>query len=157
MAAGNCTPLCSSSDIINGFGLENDNQYNEFQSDSSASDNTANAKNTNLKTIMASFLSKKLGQWVGFNAVGNKNSLSFGVDIGFKFSKLPWTVNECVRTQIINNKLAALNLSGYNAKMIMNRAEAMSCGGCHQNSNGAEIAPNVKWPPSKFFVHPQIL
>jgi hypothetical protein len=32
--------------IINGFGLENDNQYNEFQSDSSASDNTANAKNT---------------------------------------------------------------------------------------------------------------
>ncbi len=94
----------SSSDIINGFGLENDNQYNEFQSDSSASDNTANAKNTNLKTI-------------------------------------------------INNKLAALNLSGYNAKMIMNRAEAMSCGGCHQNSNGAEIAPNVKWPPSKFFVH----
>jgi hypothetical protein len=43
------------------------------------------------------------------------------------------------------------NLSGYNAKMIMNRAEAMSCGGCHQNSNGAEIAPNVKWPPSKFF------
>jgi hypothetical protein len=47
------------------------------QSDSSASDNTANAKNTNLKTI-------------------------------------------------INNKLAALNLSGYNAKMIMNRAEAMS-------------------------------
>jgi hypothetical protein len=29
---------------------------------------------------------------------------------------------------IINNKLAALNLSGYNAQMIMNRAEAMSCG-----------------------------
>jgi hypothetical protein len=38
-----------------------------------------------------------------------------------------------------NNKLAALNLSGYNAKMIMNRAEAMSCGGCHQNSSNAEI------------------
>jgi hypothetical protein len=49
MAAGN-NP--SSSDIINGFGLENDNQYNEFQSDSSASDNTANAKNTNLKAII---------------------------------------------------------------------------------------------------------
>jgi hypothetical protein len=28
-----------------------------------------------------------------------------------------------------------------------------SANGCHQNSNGAEIAPNVKWPPSKFFVH----
>jgi hypothetical protein len=47
---------------------------------SSANDNTANATNSNLKTI-------------------------------------------------INNKLAALNLSGYNAQMIMNRAEAMSCGG----------------------------
>jgi hypothetical protein len=34
------------------IGLENDNQYNEFQSDSSASDNTANAKNTNLKAII---------------------------------------------------------------------------------------------------------
>jgi hypothetical protein len=32
-------------------------------------------------------------------------------------------------------KLKALNLSNYNAKMIRNRAEAMSCGGCHQNSN----------------------
>jgi cell division protein FtsI/penicillin-binding protein 2 len=32
------------------------------------------------------------------------------------------------------NKLAELNLSGYSAKMIMNRAEAMSCSGCHQNS-----------------------
>jgi hypothetical protein len=28
------------------------------------------------------------------------NSLSFGIDIGFKFSKLPWTVNECVRTHL---------------------------------------------------------
>jgi hypothetical protein len=54
---------------------------------------------------------------------------------------------------VINNKLAALNLSDYNAKMIMNRAEAMSCGGCHQNSSNAEIAPNVKWPPSKFFIN----
>jgi hypothetical protein len=82
-------------------------------------------------------LSKKLSQWVGFNAVGNKNSLSFGIDVGFK---------------IINNKLAALNLSGYNTQMIMNRAEAMSCGGCHQNSNDTEIAPNVNWPKSKSFV-----
>jgi hypothetical protein len=45
-------------------------------------------------------LSKKLSQWVGFNAVGNKNSLSFGIDVGFKFSKLPWTLNECVRTNL---------------------------------------------------------
>jgi hypothetical protein len=37
--------------------------------------------------------------------------------------------------------------------MIRNRAEAMSCGGCHQNSNDAEIAPNVHWPKSGSFVH----
>ena len=54
---------------------------------------------------------------------------------------------------IISNKLSALNLSNYNAKMIRNRAEAMSCGGCHQNSNDTEIAPNVNWPKSASFVH----
>jgi hypothetical protein len=48
--------------------------------------------------------------------------------------------------------MAALNLSGYNAQMIMNRAEAMSCGGCHQNSNDTEIDPNVNWPNSQSFV-----
>jgi hypothetical protein len=37
--------------------------------------------------------------------------------------------------------------------MIRNRAEAMSCGGCHHNSNNAEIAPNVNWPKSGDFVH----
>jgi hypothetical protein len=42
--------------------------------------------------------------------------------------------------------------SGYNTQMIMNRAEAMSCGGCHQNSNDTEIAPNVNWPKSQSFV-----
>ena len=54
---------------------------------------------------------------------------------------------------IISKKLAALDLSGYSAKMIMNRAEAMSCGGCHRNSNDTEIAPNVNWPKSQSFVH----
>jgi hypothetical protein len=78
----------SSSDIINGFSLEDDNHYNEFQSDSNA---------TNDNTVkVTTFISKKLSQWVGFNAVSNKNTLSFGVNIGFKFSKLPWIVNECV-------------------------------------------------------------
>ena len=94
----------NSDNIINGFSLKNDNHYNEFQSDSSANDNTANAKNTNLKAI-------------------------------------------------INKKLATLNLPGYSAQMIMNRAEAMSCSGCHHNSNDTEIAPNVNWPKSKSFVH----
>ncbi|VVM25958.1 hypothetical protein BSPWISOXPB_4842 [uncultured Gammaproteobacteria bacterium] len=54
---------------------------------------------------------------------------------------------------IISKKLAALDLSGYSAKMIMNRAEARSCSGCHQNSNDTEIAPNINWPKSQSFVH----
>jgi len=90
--------------IINGFSLGNNNQYNEFQSDSSSSDNTAQKSNTALDAA-------------------------------------------------INNKLDELSLSGYTAQMIRNRAEAMTCGGCHQNSNGAEVAPNVHWPNSGFFVH----
>ncbi|VVH66601.1 hypothetical protein BSPLISOX_2168, partial [uncultured Gammaproteobacteria bacterium] len=95
----------SSSDIINGFSLEDDNHYNEFQSDSNATnDNTVKVTNKNLKAV-------------------------------------------------INKKLTALNLPGYNAQMIMNRAEAMSCSGCHHNSNDTEIAPNVNWPKSKSFVH----
>jgi hypothetical protein len=39
---------------------------------------------------------------------------------------------------VINKKLTALNLPGYNAQMIMNRAEAMSCSGCHHNSNDTD-------------------
>ena len=38
-------------------------------------------------------------------------------------------------------------------EMILNRAGAMSCGGCHQFSNDKEIAPNVFWPTSRNFVH----
>jgi hypothetical protein len=45
----------SSSDIINGFSLEDDNHYNEFQSDSNATnDNTVKVTNKNLKA--ATFL-----------------------------------------------------------------------------------------------------
>jgi hypothetical protein len=90
---------------VNGFSLEDDNHYNEFQSDSNATnDNTVKVTNKNLKAV-------------------------------------------------INKKLTALNLPGYNAQMIVNRAEAMSCSGCHHNSNDTEIAPNVNWPKSKSFVH----
>ncbi len=51
----------------------------------------------------------------------------------------------------ISNKLT--KLSSYTPEMIRNRAEAMSCGGCHQNSNNKEIAPNIHWPNSAGFVH----
>jgi hypothetical protein len=29
-----------------------------------------------------------------FNGISDKNNLSLSVDVGFKFSKLPWTLNE---------------------------------------------------------------
>lgn len=36
---------------------------------------------------------------------------------------------------------------------IVRRAQAMSCGGCHQLSNGADLGGGVTWPPSLGFVH----
>ena len=96
----------SSSNIINGISLQGDNHYNEFQSDSSSSDNTAGAN-------------------------FNNNHLD----------------------NIIQNKLTMLGLSSYTPQMVRNRIEAMSCGGCHQNSNGAEIAPGISWPESHTFIH----
>jgi hypothetical protein len=64
---------------------------------------------------------------------------------GIRLSKTPLFANakNTNLKTIINNKLAALNLSGYNAKMIMNRAEAMSCGGLRQKRKGGENFPNV--------------
>ena len=92
------------SSIINGFHLGNSDQYNEFQSDSSGSDNTA-------------------------------------------------AINNAALDAMIQGKLDAEGLAFYTPAMIRNRAEAMSCGGCHQNSTFAEVAPNVRWSNSGFFVH----
>ncbi len=39
------------------------------------------------------------------------------------------------------------------AEHILNRAGAVSCGGCHQFSNRKELAPGVVWPESANFVH----
>jgi len=38
------------------------------------------------------------------------------------------------------------------AEMVLNRAGALTCGGCHQFSVGREIAPGVTWPFSNGFV-----
>lgn len=43
--------------------------------------------------------------------------------------------------------------AGVTADHIINRASAMSCGGCHQLSAGRPIANNVTWPLSLGFVH----
>jgi hypothetical protein len=82
----------SSSAIINGFSLDNDDSYNELQSDSSESNNTANGRNKDLSTIP--LIGKEPSYWVRFNGISDKNNLSLSVDVGFKFSKLPWTLNE---------------------------------------------------------------
>jgi hypothetical protein len=36
---------------------------------------------------------------------------------------------------------------------VLNRMGAMTCGGCHQFSTDAEIAPGIAWPASLRFVH----
>src|SRR5262249_42430976 len=36
---------------------------------------------------------------------------------------------------------------------IVNRAQVLSCAGCHELSNNAEVAPGVRWPPSLGHVH----
>jgi hypothetical protein len=52
--------------------------------------------------------------------------------------------------QLTDSKLAGL--CGLTSKHILNRVGAMSCGGCHQFSNGAEVAPQILWPTSLNFV-----
>jgi uncharacterized protein YjbI with pentapeptide repeats len=53
----------------------------------------------------------------------------------FEYAQCQGANFECAQCQGANFRSA-----------IRNRAEAMSCGGCHQNSNNTEIAPNVNWP-----------
>lgn len=55
--------------------------------------------------------------------------------------------------QRIAAKLAPLAGCKITAKHILNRAGAVSCGGCHQFSNDKELAPGVLWPKSANFVH----
>lgn len=43
--------------------------------------------------------------------------------------------------------------AGITNTQVLNRAGAMTCGGCHQFSNGVAIAPGVTWPASAGFVH----
>ncbi|TPK84875.1 hypothetical protein FJ936_13435 [Mesorhizobium sp. B2-4-13] len=47
---------------------------------------------------------------------------------------------------------AKVDRCGVTPEQVLNRMGAMTCGGCHNFSNGAEIAPGVKWPDSLGFV-----
>lgn len=62
--------------------------------------------------------------------------------------------NGIVRSMLatVAGKPAARNLS---AEQLVNRVEAMSCGGCHQSSNGKDVGlgPDKPWPVSAGFVH----
>ena len=91
--------------IINGIFLNNDDRFNEFQSDSSFTDDISRAG-------------------------------APGTNVG---------IHADILTPLIDQIVTTLP-SGYTVEMLMNRAEAMSCGGCHQNSNNNEIAPGVQWP-----------
>jgi hypothetical protein len=55
----------------------------------------------------------------------------------------------------IDSRLAALKVDaacGLKREHVLNRAAAMTCGGCHQFANAKEIAPGVRWPTSLNFV-----
>jgi hypothetical protein len=47
---------------------------------------------------------------------------------------------------------AKLDSCGITPDHVINRMGALTCGGCHQFSNGKEIAPGVNWPNSNGFV-----
>ncbi len=54
------------------------------------------------------------------------------------------------------DRLARLKVGdacGITPKHVLNRMGAMTCAGCHQFSNGKEIAPGIRWPLSSTFVH----
>ena len=55
-------------------------------------------------------------------------------------------------TEFINQVTAKLQ-PGITQSMLLARADAMTCGGCHQTSNNTEVAPGVRWPSSGTFVH----
>jgi hypothetical protein len=54
------------------------------------------------------------------------------------------------------DRLARLKIGeacGLTPTHVLNRMGAMTCAGCHQFSNGKEIAPGIRWPLSSTFVH----
>jgi len=53
----------------------------------------------------------------------------------------------------ITARLAALPAPGVSSEQLLNRAGAMTCGGCHQFSNGRDLGNGHTWPPSATFVH----
>jgi hypothetical protein len=53
----------------------------------------------------------------------------------------------------VTTRIGALGVSTVTTANLMNRAGAMTCGGCHEFSNTKDLTSAVKWPPSKTFVH----
>ena len=54
----------------------------------------------------------------------------------------------------IRNRLNQLGVaSTVTPRQLLNRAGAMTCGGCHEFSSGRELASNIRWPNSLGFVH----
>lgn len=53
----------------------------------------------------------------------------------------------------VQERLASLtDLSGVSPEQLMNRAGAMTCGGCHQFSAGKDLGNNAVWPENRGFV-----
>lgn len=80
---------------------------------------------------------------------GQSNSQSAGVvdDYVAQFGTGASTFRTKIQTQLnaIHSTLTPRN--------IVARAQALSCGGCHQRSNGASLGGGLTWPSSAGFVH----
>lgn len=61
-------------------------------------------------------------------------------------------VNSPTFSASIQQTLTAMN-STLTPAQIVNRAQALSCAGCHQLSNNADLGHGLKYPPSLGFVH----
>ncbi|PTL75300.1 NBR1-Ig-like domain-containing protein [Vitiosangium sp. GDMCC 1.1324] len=98
-------------------------------------------------------------------AVNNINTFNYTVadvfNAGQSDSQTPGTVDDYVTRfgagpsafhANIQAQLTAIG-SPLTPKDIVARAQALSCGGCHQRSNGQSMGGGLTWPPSSRFVH----
>ncbi len=87
-----------------------------------------------------------------FNALANPfNDAQSPVDFSNRYATHFGAGPSPLRTSI-DQVLFELG-SGLNADHIVARAEALSCKGCHQNSNNADLGEGVTFPSSLGFVH----
>lgn len=134
------------------------------------SENDASKVSELFKAYKADFITQYINQLVNPELSGvaeNTTALinSIGFDPDNKYNEFQSTAGSAdepagkISSEF--NSGIATGLSGHEnqkvqvitADMLLHRAGAMTCGGCHQFSNAKIIAPGVQWPRSAGFVH----